>query len=131
MRITGFEVKKWPLRKRIVSKLVQAFEWGDYEYLRGEVGRWPFKLYLTVYEPRMCGSWHRKLFPWRIRTSLAPLLWNVTYRRCTRCGSGFMLRELLAGNRDLNFYPSGSICHKDCEPSEFFKEMTRRNTIHG
>ena len=119
---------KWSLSKQFVRALVNAFEWGDYEYeiCSFRMMPWPLKFWLTKYDEERRQSWHRKLFPWRIRTALATLLWDMTYRTCTRCDKGFTLRELLKRDGTLMYFQSGSVCHRDCGPSESYKQMIQK-----
>lgn len=105
----------WPLWKQVLQKFWSSFEWGDYEYLRFTIGRYPFTMWGTVYEPNHRRSWHRKLFPWRLRFAWASLLCQYVCSVCTVCGSRFSLRELMMRDGSLVFFQSGSICHKQCE----------------
>jgi hypothetical protein len=115
--------------KRRLIRLLSLFDLGDHEYIRFEAGRRPwFRFWLTVYGPRYRRPLHRKIFPWRIRFLAAHWLIKRLYSRCTRCGAAFTLRELVY-SKDLNWFMSGSICHKDCEPSEEWKRRVAERTL--
>lgn len=109
----------WPWHKRIVRKVCDALEWGDYEYLRFEFGRRPVKFFVTVYEPAARGSWHRRLFPWRLRCSLGSLLWSLTYYRCHICERGFTYAQTKNAVR----YQSGTMLHQECVRRTRFRQF--------
>lgn len=63
--------------------------------------------------------------PYRIRLVIAHVIRQRVWNRCTKCGSGFGWSELLMRTpQALQFFPSGSICHIDCEPTEEFKQWS-------
>lgn len=116
---------KWTIWKVVLMHALNAVEWGDREYCRATLPLpYPFKAWITVYEPAARQSWHRRIMPYRIRLQLEGLIRSWVYRACTRCGA--RLRELLAQDGRLQYFQSGSICHRDCEPSEEFKRMAER-----
>jgi hypothetical protein len=104
--------------KDYVSKPVRWFELSDYEYIKAVFGPWPFRFFITVYEPRRRWNWKRRLFPVRLRTSLANLVLSWIWSKCTVCRAKITLRELLKpwNNGDLIRFQSGSICHRKCSP---------------
>ena len=104
----------WPWWKKALHKVWSSFEWGDYEYVRFTVGKWPYAAWITVYEPQHRRSWHRRMFPYRIRFAWATLLKQMVCSACTRCNRRFALRELLVRDDSLMYFQSGSICHKEC-----------------
>lgn len=111
-------VRPWPLWKRLLAKVWQSLECGDYEYIRFRVGRFPFNVLGTVYELRDRGSWHRRLFPWRLRFGAATLLRQFVCSACTRCHRRFSLSELVSRDDRLMRFQSGSICHRSCRSRE-------------
>jgi len=110
-------IRPWPLWKRMLQKLWETFEWGDDEYLRFTIGHYPFTAWVTAYTRDSRRSWHRRLFPWRLRFAWASLLCNYVCSVCTVCNSRFSLRELLSRDDSLTRFQSGSICHRDCPPA--------------
>ena len=113
-RYARFKPEPWPFLKRALKVALDCIEWGDHEYLRAEFGRWPLKFWITIYEPSYRRSWHRRVFPWRLRCAIEGPIRQRVWSRCTICGSGFTFRELLARPSGLTFFQSGSVCHKEC-----------------
>lgn len=126
--MNNYKPPKWPLWKRELKLVLDMFEMGDHEYYRGTIGRFPYTVSLTILEPARRTGW-RRLMPYRIRLSVAHLIRQRVWSRCTKCGSAFGWRELMARPQKLQFFQSGSICHMDCEPTEEFKAMCRRLSL--
>ena len=49
---------------------------------------------------------------------------QLSERVCRALGSE--LRELLKRDGTLMYFQSGSVCHRDCEPSESYKQMIQK-----
>lgn len=105
--------------KRLFTTLCYCFELTDDEYIRATFGPWPFRFFVTVFEPNRRWNWRRRLFPWRIRCSVATLMLKWMWSTCTKCGRSFSLGELWVGWRQVNLihFQSGSVCHRNCPPA--------------
>lgn len=120
-----FESPKWPIWKTIIRHVLDAFELDDHEYIKASFNRWPFSAWLTILEPRYRHGW-KKFMPWRVRFAWASLVRQIVWSECTKCGQRFSARELVRRPNDLQYFMSGSICHKNCEPTEEWKAMVQR-----
>ena len=112
-RYPHLKPKPWPIWKRFLHAIWSSFEWGDHEYLRGTLGKFPYTVWLTIYEPRWRTGW-RKLMPYRIRFAWAGLLRDWVCQSCTLCNQKITLRELLDRTGVLQRHMSGSACHATC-----------------
>jgi len=107
-----------------IASILRWFVLEDHEYIKVTLFRFPFTVWLTVYEPRYRYTLLRRFMPWRLRIQLAGIVQKWNYSCCTRCAARFSMKELLDRKSDrLQYFQSGSICHRDCEPTSEFKEM--------
>lgn len=108
--------------KFITRKLLHWFDLRDKEVILREFRtRWWF-LSAWLVRPEY-GSGYR------VRFAFVELLRQLFISRCTRCDSAFSLEELIHQRDRLSYFPSGSICHNDCEPSEHFKQFCKRMSL--
>ena len=108
--------------KAIARLLIQWFDLRDKEVILREFRtRWWF-LSAWIVRPEYGHGW-------RLRLSAVELLRQIVFSRCTRCGSAFRIKELINDRDRLSYFPSGSICHDDCEPSDHFKDVCRKMTL--
>lgn len=110
------------LLKRFVAHLRERFGLRDRDIILREYrpGPWYLKAWIVKDEAG------RR----RVRFSLPSLLSQLVFSRCTRCGGAFSIGELAGKKRSgLIYFQSGSICHRDCTPSQEFLERTERNTL--
>lgn len=115
--------------KQKLINLLSKFDLDDHDYIRFEFGIRPwFKGWITLYPEERRWNLFRKIFPWRLRLLAAHYLIKRLYSTCTRCGKSFSLHELVY-SKELIHHLSGSVCHRDCEPTPEFSAMLRRMSL--